>query len=82
MVMEMKGWDRAAQYRAAAVDELGHGGELDLGADADDADHQVKEAMENPHQARENLTRLQKRLGEVIESLSGADKALLSGLPA
>ena len=26
-----EGPDRAAQYRAAAVDELGHGGELDLG---------------------------------------------------
>ena len=43
MVMEMKGPDRAAQYRAAAVDELGHGGELDLGVDADDADHQGAE---------------------------------------
>ena len=39
----------------------------------------LQEAMENPHQARENLTRLQNAWGEVIESLSGADKALLSG---
>ena len=39
----------------------------------------LQEAMENPYQARENLTRLQNAWGEVIESLSGADKALLSG---
>lgn len=39
----------------------------------------LQEAMENPAQARENLTRLQNAWGEVIESLSGADKALLSG---
>ena len=39
----------------------------------------LQEAMENPHQARENLTRLQNAWGEVIESLTGADKALLSG---
>lgn len=39
----------------------------------------LQEAMENPSQARENLTRLQNAWGEVIESLSGADKALLSG---
>lgn len=39
----------------------------------------LQEAMENPVQARENLTRLQNAWGEVIESLSGADKALLSG---
>lgn len=39
----------------------------------------LQEAMENPHQARENLTRLQNAWGEVIESLKGADKALLSG---
>ncbi len=37
----------------------------------------LQEAMENPSQARENLTRLQNAWGEVIESLSGADKALL-----
>ena len=39
----------------------------------------LQEAMENPYQARENLTRLQNAWGEVIESLTGADKALLSG---
>ena len=39
----------------------------------------LQEAMENPNQARENLTRLQNAWGEVIESLSGADKALLNG---
>lgn len=39
----------------------------------------LQEAMENPNQARENLTRLQNAWSEVIESLSGADKALLSG---
>lgn len=39
----------------------------------------LQEAMENPNLARENLTRLQNAWGEVIESLSGADKALLSG---
>ncbi len=38
-----KGPDRAAQYRAAAVDELGHGGELDLRVDADNADDQGAE---------------------------------------
>lgn len=39
----------------------------------------LQEAMENPAQARENLTRLQNAWSEVIESLSGADKALLAG---
>ncbi len=39
----------------------------------------LQEAMENPTQARENLTRLQNAWGEIIESLSGADRALLVG---
>ncbi|MGT2910526.1 DNA polymerase III subunit gamma/tau [Streptococcus cameli] len=39
----------------------------------------LQEAIENPSLARENLTRLQNAWGEVIESLAGADKALLSG---
>lgn len=39
----------------------------------------LQEAMENPTLARENLTRLQEAWGEIIESLSGADKALLTG---
>ncbi|MBF0777236.1 DNA polymerase III subunit gamma/tau [Streptococcus cuniculi] len=39
----------------------------------------LQEAMENPSLARENLTRLQNAWGEIIESLSGADKALLGG---
>lgn len=39
----------------------------------------LQEAMENPVQARENLTRLQNAWGEIIESLSGADRALLVG---
>ncbi len=39
----------------------------------------LQEAMENPAQARENLTRLQNAWGEIIESLSGPDQALLVG---
>lgn len=39
----------------------------------------LQEAMENPTLARENLTRLQNAWGEVIESLAGADRALLAG---
>lgn len=39
----------------------------------------LQEAMEHPNLARENLTRLQNAWGEIIESLSGADKALLKG---
>ncbi|WP_155973974.1 DNA polymerase III subunit gamma/tau [Streptococcus ruminantium] len=39
----------------------------------------LQEAMENPVLARENLTRLQNAWGEIIESLSGADQALLVG---
>lgn len=39
----------------------------------------LQEAMENPNLARENLIRLQNAWGEVIESLAGADKALLVG---
>ena len=39
----------------------------------------LQEAVENPDLARQNLIRLQNAWGEVIESLSGADKALLAG---
>ncbi|MEI4363483.1 DNA polymerase III subunit gamma/tau [Streptococcus suis] len=39
----------------------------------------LQEAMENPTLARQNLTRLQNAWGEIIESLSGADRALLVG---
>lgn len=39
----------------------------------------LQEAMENPTLARENLTRLQNAWGEILESLAGADKALLAG---
>ena len=39
----------------------------------------LKEAVENPDLARSNLTKLQNAWGEIIESLAGADKALLIG---
>lgn len=39
----------------------------------------LQEAIENPDLARQNLIRLQNAWGEVIESLSGPDKALLAG---
>lgn len=39
----------------------------------------LEEAVENPVLARANLTKLQEAWGEIIESLSGADKALLEG---
>ena len=39
----------------------------------------LQEAVENPDLARHNLIRLQNAWGEVIESLSGPDKALLVG---
>ena len=39
----------------------------------------LEEAMENPDLARSNLTKLQNAWGEIIESLAGADKALLIG---
>lgn len=39
----------------------------------------LEEAVENPVLARANLTKLQGAWGEIIESLSGADKALLEG---
>ena len=39
----------------------------------------LEEAVENPDLARSNLTRLQNAWGEIIESLAGADKALLIG---
>ena len=39
----------------------------------------LQEAVENPDLARQNLIRLQNAWGEVIESLSGPDKALLTG---
>lgn len=42
--------------------------------------HQIlQEAVENPDLARQNLIRLQNAWGEILDSLSGADKALLSG---
>lgn len=39
----------------------------------------LREAVENPELARQNLIRLQNAWGEVIESLAGPDKALLVG---
>ena len=39
----------------------------------------LQEAVESPDLARQNLVRLQNSWGEVIESLSGPDKALLAG---
>ena len=39
----------------------------------------LEEAVENPDLARSNLTKLQNAWGEIIESLAGADKALLVG---
>lgn len=39
----------------------------------------LEEAVENPVLARANLIKLQEAWGEIIESLSGADKALLEG---
>jgi len=39
----------------------------------------LEEAVENPDLARSNLTKLQNVWGEIIESLAGADKALLIG---
>jgi len=39
----------------------------------------LQEAVESPDLARQNLVRLQNAWGEVIESLSGPDKALLAG---
>ena len=39
----------------------------------------LQEAVENPDLARNNLIRLQTAWGEIIESLAGADKALLVG---
>ena len=39
----------------------------------------LQEAVENPDLARQNLICLQNAWGEVIESLSGPDKALLAG---
>ena len=39
----------------------------------------LQEAVENPDLARQNLISLQNAWGEVIESLSGPDKALLAG---
>ena len=39
----------------------------------------LQEAIENPDLARQNLIRLQNAWGEIIESLSGPDKALLAG---
>ena len=39
----------------------------------------LEEAVENPDLARSNLTKLQNAWSEIIESLAGADKALLIG---
>ncbi|MDO4667225.1 MAG: DNA polymerase III subunit gamma/tau [Streptococcus sp.] len=39
----------------------------------------LEEAVENPDLARSNLTKLQNAWGEIIESLAGADRALLAG---
>ena len=39
----------------------------------------LEEAVENPSLARSNLTKLQNAWAEIIESLAGADKALLAG---
>ena len=39
----------------------------------------LEEAVENPSLARSNLTKLQNAWGEIIESLAGADRALLAG---
>ena len=39
----------------------------------------LEEAVDNPSLARSNLTKLQNAWGEIIESLAGADKALLAG---
>ena len=39
----------------------------------------LQQAVENPELARTNLIRLQNAWGEIIESLGGADKALLTG---
>ena len=39
----------------------------------------LQEAVENPDLARNNLIRLQNAWGEIIDSLAGADKALLVG---
>ena len=39
----------------------------------------LQEAVENPDLARNNLIRLQNTWGEIIESLAGADRALLVG---
>ena len=39
----------------------------------------LEEAVENPELARSNLTKLQNAWSEIIESLAGADKALLIG---
>ncbi|AGK70768.1 DNA polymerase III subunits gamma and tau [Streptococcus cristatus] len=39
----------------------------------------LEEAVENPDLARSNLTKLQNAWGEIIESLAGADRALLIG---
>jgi len=39
----------------------------------------LEEAVENPSLARSNLTKLQNAWAEIIESLAGADRALLAG---
>ena len=49
----------------------------DYVADKNKVNAILEEAVENPDRSRENLVRLQNAWGEVIESLSGADRALM-----
>ena len=51
----------------------------DYRADRNKVNAILEEAVENPSLARGNLTKLQNAWGEIIESLAGADKALLAG---
>ena len=51
----------------------------DYRADRNKVNAILQEAVENPELARTNLIRLQNAWGEIIESLAGADKALLIG---
>ncbi|MFS9235296.1 DNA polymerase III subunit gamma/tau [Streptococcus sanguinis] len=48
-------------------------------ADRNKVNSILEEAVENPSLARSNLTKLQNAWAEIIESLAGADKALLAG---
>ena len=49
----------------------------DYVADKNKVNAILEEAVENPDRSRENLIRLQNAWGEVIESLTGADRALM-----